>query len=114
MKVASLREGGRDGTLVVISRNLKLGHRAGGITPTLIHALENWDDVAPRLTDLYIQLNNGSPRDVGPRLQAQEKRNRDLNASADIERNAIDQHFHRCASLGGAADQSHPPGALPE
>jgi len=49
MKLASLKEGGRDGTLVVVSKNLSRAVRATGIAATLQRALEDWQSVAPRL-----------------------------------------------------------------
>ena len=41
MKLGSLKEGGRDGTLVVVSRDLSRAVRATGIAPTLQRALED-------------------------------------------------------------------------
>ena len=52
MKLGSLKEGGRDGTLVVVSKDLKRAVRATGIAPTLQRALEDWQAVAPRLNAL--------------------------------------------------------------
>ncbi|GAA0717032.1 fumarylacetoacetate hydrolase family protein [Dokdonella soli] len=57
MKLASLKEGGRDGTLVVVSRNLQRAVRADAIAPTLQRALEDWSNAAPRLNALYQALN---------------------------------------------------------
>ena len=59
MKLGSLKEGGRDGTLVVVSRDLSRAVRATGIAPTLQRALEHWDSAAPRLNALYDSLNEG-------------------------------------------------------
>ncbi len=59
MKLGSLKEGGRDGTLVVVSRNLSKAVRATGIAPTLQRALEDWDNVAPRLNALSESLDAG-------------------------------------------------------
>ncbi|HZH44683.1 MAG TPA: fumarylacetoacetate hydrolase family protein [Lysobacter sp.] len=59
MKLGSLKEGGRDGTLVVVSRDLARAVRADGIAPTLQRALEDWSNVAPRLNALYDALNVG-------------------------------------------------------
>jgi fumarylacetoacetate (FAA) hydrolase len=56
MKLASLKEGGRDGTLIVASRDLAHGVRATGIAPTLQAALDDWQDTAPRLHTLYDAL----------------------------------------------------------
>ncbi|PJK09252.1 2-keto-4-pentenoate hydratase [Lysobacteraceae bacterium NML120232] len=60
MKLGSLKEGGRDGTLIVVSRDLARGVRATGIAATLQAALEDWSNAAPRLNALYQSLNAGS------------------------------------------------------
>jgi fumarylacetoacetate (FAA) hydrolase len=60
MKLASLKEGGRDGTLIVVSRDLQHAVRATGIAPTLQRALEDWSNAAPRLNALSDALNDGS------------------------------------------------------
>jgi len=59
MKLGSLKEGGRDGTLVVVSRDLSRAVRATGIAPTLQRALEDWENVAPRLNALSESLDAG-------------------------------------------------------
>ncbi|PJK01590.1 2-keto-4-pentenoate hydratase [Lysobacteraceae bacterium NML03-0222] len=59
MKLGSLKEGGRDGTLIVVSRDLARGVRATGIAATLQAALEDWSNAAPRLNALYQALNEG-------------------------------------------------------
>ncbi|MDH5831811.1 fumarylacetoacetate hydrolase family protein [Luteimonas sp. M1R5S18] len=59
MKLGSLKEGGRDGTLVVVSRDLSRAVRATGIAPTLQRALEDWSNVAPRLNALAQSLESG-------------------------------------------------------
>ena len=60
MKLASLRQG-RDGKLVVVSRDLAYAIAADGIAPTLQNALDNWERVAPRLREVYDSLNAGAP-----------------------------------------------------
>ena len=60
MKLASLKEGGRDGTLVVVSRDLARAVRAEGIAPTLQRALEDWGNTAPRLNALAEALEAGT------------------------------------------------------
>ncbi|WP_254459210.1 fumarylacetoacetate hydrolase family protein [Xanthomonas sacchari] len=60
MKLGSLKEGGRDGTLIVVSRDLTRAVRATGIAPTLQRALEDWSNLAPRLNALSESLNDGS------------------------------------------------------
>ena len=60
MKLGSLKEGGRDGTLVVVSRDLTRAVRATGIADTLQRALEDWSNTAPRLNALSDALNAGT------------------------------------------------------
>lgn len=60
MKLGSLKEGGRDGTLIVVSRDLARAVRATGIADTLQRALEDWSNVAPRLNALSDALNAGT------------------------------------------------------
>ncbi|MCB1577891.1 MAG: fumarylacetoacetate hydrolase family protein, partial [Xanthomonadales bacterium] len=64
MKLASLKEGGRDGTLIVVNRDLTRAVRATGIAPTLQAALEDWSNVAPRLNALYEGLQAGKAGDA--------------------------------------------------
>ncbi len=59
MKLGSLKEGGRDGTLIVVSRDLARAVRATGIADTLQRALEDWSNLAPRLNALSDALNAG-------------------------------------------------------
>lgn len=59
MKLGSLKAGGRDGTLIVVSRDLGRAVRAEGIAPTLQRALEDWSNLAPRLNALSEALNAG-------------------------------------------------------
>jgi len=59
MKLGSLKEGGRDGTLIVVSRDLAKAVKAGGIAPTLQAALDDWSRAAPRLNALSEELNAG-------------------------------------------------------
>ncbi len=59
MKLASLREGGRDGTLIVVSRDLTRAVRAGGVCPTLQAALDDWSRAQPQLRALADALEAG-------------------------------------------------------
>lgn len=58
MKLASLKNG-RDGTLIVVSRDLKRAVEANDIAPTMQVALDDWENAAPRLVALYDDLNDG-------------------------------------------------------
>jgi fumarylacetoacetate (FAA) hydrolase len=63
MKLGSLKEGGRDGTLIVVSRDLAKAVKASGIAPTLQAALDDWSRAAPRLNALSEELNAGRAKD---------------------------------------------------
>lgn len=49
MKLATLNRGGRDGRLVVVSRDLERCVLVPGIAPTLQAALDDWAEIAPKL-----------------------------------------------------------------
>ncbi|AHX11959.1 2-keto-4-pentenoate hydratase [Dyella jiangningensis] len=66
MKLGSLKEGGRDGTLIVVSRDLTKAVKATGIAATLQAALDDWSNVAPRLNALSDDLNTGKAADAFP------------------------------------------------
>ncbi len=57
MKLGSLKDGGRDGTLVVVSRDLARAARVPEIAPTLQAALDDWAELAPELASVYRLLN---------------------------------------------------------
>jgi fumarylacetoacetate (FAA) hydrolase len=59
MKLASLRDG-RDGRLVVVSRDLSRAAAVPAIAPTLQRALDEWDAVAPRLVQASARLERGA------------------------------------------------------
>ncbi len=59
MKLGSLKTGGRDGTLVVISNDFASVAPVGAVVPTLQRALEAWDAIAPQLADLQADLDAG-------------------------------------------------------
>jgi fumarylacetoacetate (FAA) hydrolase len=57
LKLASLKEGGRDGTLVVVSRDLQRAIKVPDIAPTLQYALDHWRQVEPNLQRTYKRLH---------------------------------------------------------
>lgn len=57
MKLASLKSGGRDGTLIVASRDLRMAVAAPQVARTLQQALEDWHQAAPRLNAIAEQLD---------------------------------------------------------
>jgi len=64
MKLGSLKEGGRDGTLVVVSRDLAHAVRVPHVAATLQTAIESWDATAPELEQIYAGLNGGHRDDA--------------------------------------------------
>ena len=62
MKLATLKDGSRDGQLAVVARDLRTAHIADGIAPTLQAALDDWPFIAPQLDALYAELNAGRAR----------------------------------------------------
>lgn len=60
MKLATLKNGTRDGRLVVVSKDLTRCTDAASIAATLQYALDDWEHKAPRLQQLSEQLELGS------------------------------------------------------
>ena len=56
MKLATLRNGMRDGQLVVVSRDLKWAMPVPSIAPTLQAALDDWSRTSPLLLDVSDHL----------------------------------------------------------
>jgi fumarylacetoacetate (FAA) hydrolase len=66
MKLATLKDGSRDGQLAVVSRDLTLAHYATGIASRLQQVLDDWGFMSPQLQDLYHGLNTGRARHAFP------------------------------------------------
>ena len=62
MKLATWKQGGRDGTLVVVSRDLSMCQTVREIVPTLQAALDDWARCASELEEVSLALNNGHAR----------------------------------------------------
>jgi fumarylacetoacetate (FAA) hydrolase len=60
MKLATLKNGSRDGQLVLVTRDLQFYVDASAIAPTLQAALDNWAVIAPRLQELADEVEAGS------------------------------------------------------
>ena len=71
MKLATYKDGSRDGQLVVVSRDLSTAHYATGIASKLQQVLDDWNFMSPQLQDLYETLNNGKARHAFPFEPAQ-------------------------------------------
>jgi fumarylacetoacetate (FAA) hydrolase len=62
MKLATYKDGSRDGQLVVVSRDLSSAHYATGMADRLQQVLDDWNFLSPQLQDLYDSLNQGKAR----------------------------------------------------
>ena len=60
MKLASLKEGGRDGTLIVVNRDMSSAVKVPHIAPTLQVALENWAEMEAALSGVFDRLQEGN------------------------------------------------------
>lgn len=66
MKLATYKDGSRDGQLVVVSRDLSTAHYATGIANKMQQVLDDWGFIAPQLVDLSEKLNQGKTRHAFP------------------------------------------------
>ena len=66
MKLATYKDGSRDGQLVVVSRDLASAHYATGIADRLQQVLDDWGFLSPQLQDLSDTLNGGKARHAFP------------------------------------------------
>ncbi|RZU01103.1 fumarylacetoacetate hydrolase family protein [Rivibacter subsaxonicus] len=66
MKLATYKDGSRDGQLVVVSRDLSLAHYATGSATRLQQLLDDWNFIAPQLQELSQTLNHGKARHAFP------------------------------------------------
>ncbi|MFJ4542054.1 fumarylacetoacetate hydrolase family protein [Pseudomonas sp. NPDC088885] len=64
MKLATLKNGSRDGQLVVVSRDMARAIDARLVAPTLQQAIENWAEAEPRLQALARELENHDCREA--------------------------------------------------
>ncbi|KQP12561.1 fumarylacetoacetate hydrolase family protein [Pseudorhodoferax sp. Leaf267] len=66
MKLATYKDGSRDGQLVVVARDLSIAHYASTIASRLQQVLDDWNFLAPQLQDLSDALNAGRARHAFP------------------------------------------------
>jgi len=62
MKLATYKDGSRDGQLVVVSRDLTSAHYASAVATRLQQVLDDWNFLSPQLEDLSATLNDGKAR----------------------------------------------------
>ncbi|HBN87823.1 MAG TPA: 2-keto-4-pentenoate hydratase, partial [Rheinheimera sp.] len=59
MKLASLKNGSRDGLLVVVSRDLSRCVAVPVVAATMQQLLDNWAQLSVKLEEVYLALNSG-------------------------------------------------------
>jgi fumarylacetoacetate (FAA) hydrolase len=59
MKLATMKNGSRDGSLYVVDIHMNRAVSAAAIARTMQEALDEWEHAAPRLKQLYQDLNEG-------------------------------------------------------
>jgi fumarylacetoacetate (FAA) hydrolase len=66
MKLATYKDGTKDGQLVVVSKDLTQAHYASHIATKMQQLLDDWNFISPQLEDLYQTLNSGRARHAFP------------------------------------------------
>ena len=64
MKLATLKDGTRDGKLIVVSRDLAQAVSVHTIARTMQAAFDDWENIAPQLQTLADELNAGTTKEV--------------------------------------------------
>ena len=107
MKLATYRDGSRDGQLVVVSRDLSTAHFAAGTASRLQQVLDDWNFLSPQLQDLSETLNGGKARHAFPfepeRCMAPLPR-----AFQWLDGSAYLSHLERVRQAGGVAMPPNP------
>jgi fumarylacetoacetate (FAA) hydrolase len=66
VRLASLRQGGRDGMLILVDRSGRQGAGATRVAPTLQAALDDWEHAAPELKSRQRQLDGNDLAEAFP------------------------------------------------
>ena len=91
MKLATRKNGTRDGELLIVSRDNQRAVTAGDLAPTMQSLLDDWATKSPLLTELYAALNAGS-----------------LEGAFDVDVNALHSPFPRAYGwIDGSAYINH-------
>jgi fumarylacetoacetate (FAA) hydrolase len=108
MRLATLRDGTRDGALVVVARDGDRAVRPGGALPSLQAALDDWDRAAPALAALAAKLDAGPGGIEGEPLDAARLGPPLPRAYEWIDGSAFLEHVRRVRAARGAS----PPATL--
>jgi fumarylacetoacetate (FAA) hydrolase len=110
VKVASIRDGSRDGKLVVVSRDLSQYAPATDIAPTLQAALDDWRTAAPLLEQRSRQLEAGEV--LGSAFASAEYAAPLPRAFAFLDGSAFASHGELMGRALGIPPDAHPPGVI--
>ena len=64
MKLATLKDGSRDGTLIVVARDLTQAVSTPALARTMQAACDDWETIAPQLQSLAHELKAGTAKDT--------------------------------------------------
>ncbi|MCH2207849.1 MAG: fumarylacetoacetate hydrolase family protein [Lentisphaerales bacterium] len=64
MKLATLKNGTRDGQLIIVSKDLSRGTKVPEICMTMQHAMDNWEEIRPKLEKVYTKLNDHTVEEI--------------------------------------------------
>lgn len=107
MKLATLKNGGRDGQLVLVSRDNAWALQVSAVADTLQQALENWARVEPKLQQLSAELNAGQAIgafafDAAQAMAPLPRAYQWLDGSAFLSHGALMQKAFNLAPIDGA------------
>jgi len=111
LKLASLKSGGRDGTLIVVNRALTQFIVANELADTLQQAIEDWSNAAPRLNALSDSLNAGD-RDDAKALDFSALASPMPRAYEFLDGSAYLPHVERVRRARGAEVPAYVPGHI--
>jgi fumarylacetoacetate (FAA) hydrolase len=99
MRLATARDGSRDGRLLVVRRDGEAAADASGIAPSLQHALDHWDACEPALSALSRSLDEGK---LGAPLDAHALHSPLPRAYEWVDGSAFLSHVRRVRRARGA------------
>ena len=100
MKLASLRRGGRDGSLIIVNKSLTHYQPATDIAPTMQYAIEHWQQCQPALQKAYKTLCQNEEQ--GPALSFSELTSPLPRAYQWLDGSAYLSHVERVRKARGA------------
>jgi fumarylacetoacetate (FAA) hydrolase len=112
MKLATVANGTRDGTLVVVSRDLRTAVHAAKFAATMQQALDRWSSAEPELRSLYDALNAGMATSAFAFDQSKSMAPLP-RAFQWIDGSVYVSHYHRIKRSMGLSEEQAPPPAIP-